>query len=115
MNGGILVNEDGERVGDKSAGSSEFTITVLKQPGGQAVQLFEERIFQKLQGEFDDFDEAVEHSTYHSANSVKALADRLKCDGERAADTVAVYKHAASAVETDEVGRIDGKYPLEAP
>ncbi|KAB1198092.1 MULTISPECIES: FAD-dependent oxidoreductase [Haloferax] len=115
MSGGILVNEAGERFGDESAGYSEFAIDVLKQPGGQAVQLFDERIFQKLQGEFDDFDEAVEHGTYHSADSVDELAARLGADGEQAAATVTAYNEAASAGEPDEVGRVDGTRPLEAP
>ncbi|MDS0242384.1 MULTISPECIES: FAD-dependent oxidoreductase [unclassified Haloferax] len=115
MNGGILVNRDGERFGDESAGYSEFAISVLKQPGEQAIQLFDERIFEKLRGQFEDFDEAIERGTYHTADSVAALAERLGADGERAAETVTDYNEAAAAGEPDEVGRVDGATPLEAP
>ena len=115
MNGGILVNEEGERFGDESAGYSEFAIDVLKQSGGIGYELFDERIFEQLQGEFDDFDEAARHGTYHSAATVEELCAHLGCDGESAAAAVAAYNEAARAGEPDEVGRTDGANPLEAP
>ncbi|WP_435197426.1 FAD-dependent oxidoreductase [Natronomonas sp. EA1] len=115
MNGGIMVNEAGERFGDESAGYSEFAIDVLQQPGGIGYELFDARIFDRLEGEFDDFDEAAAHGTYHEAATIAELGEILGFDGEAAAETVDAYNEAARAGESDEVGRTDGANPLEPP
>ncbi|GGL67550.1 FAD-dependent oxidoreductase [Halocalculus aciditolerans] len=115
MNGGVLVNERGERFGDESAGYSAFAVDVLRQPGGHAFELFDERIFERLRGEFDDFDEAVESGVYHEAESVEALAETLGFDADAAAEAVERYNAAAAAGEPDETGREDGVHALEAP
>jgi len=79
MNGGILVNADGERFGNESKGYSEFAVDVVRQPDGVAYEIFDERIFERLQGEFDDFDRAVELGSYTSADTVEELAAELGC------------------------------------
>jgi fumarate reductase flavoprotein subunit len=115
MNGGILVNERGERFGDESSGYSAFAVDVLDQPGGVAYEIFDERIFERLQGEFDDFDEAVDRDTYRSADDVEALARSLGADPEATAATLRQYNEAVSAGEPDETGRTDGTHVLEPP
>lgn len=115
MNGGILVNEAGERFGDESAGYSEFAIDVLKQPGGIGYELFDERIFERLRGSFEDFDAAIEAGTYASADTVESLASTLGCDTDATAAAVERYNEAVRADEPDEVGRTDGVAVLEPP
>lgn len=115
MNGGILVNEDGERFGDESAGYSAFAIDVLEQPGGVAYEVFDGRIFDRLDGEFDDFDEAVERGSYTRTESVDALARELGCAPRATAATVERYNEAAAAGAPDETGRTDGTAPLNPP
>ncbi len=115
MNGGILVNADGERFGDESAGYSEFAIDVLRQPGGVAYELFDERIFERLRGEFDDFDEAVTLGAYDSAETVAALCETIGCDPEAATRAVERYNAAVSRGDPDEVGRTDGVHTLLPP
>jgi fumarate reductase flavoprotein subunit len=115
MNGAILVNEAGERFGDESAGYSAFAVDVLKQPGGIGYEVFDERIFEKLEGEFDDFDEAVELGSYHRAESVEALAEHLGCDPAATREAVESYNAAVEAGEPDEVGRMDGRAVLDPP
>ena len=115
MNGGILVNEGGERFGDESAGYSEFAIDVIRQPGNLGYEVFDRRIFDRLEGEFDDFDEAVALGTYHHAETVEELAATLGCDPDRTAESVRAYNEAVDAGEPDEVGRTDGTHTLEAP
>lgn len=115
MNGGILVNEDGERFGDESAGYSEFAIDVLKQPGGVGYELFDERILERLRGSFDDFDAAVDAGTYTKAETVESLAETLGCDSETTAAAVERYNEAVRAGDPDEVGRTDGVAVLEPP
>jgi fumarate reductase flavoprotein subunit len=115
MNGGVLVNEDGERFGDESAGYSAFAVDVLRQPGGIAYEVFDERIFERLEGEFDDFDEAVEAGTYTRAETVEELAETIGCAPDATAAAVERYNEAVAADEPDEVGREDGVATLEPP
>jgi len=115
MNGGILVNEDGERFGDESTGYSQFAVDVIRQPGGLAYEVFDERIFERLAGEFDDFDRAVELGSYVRADSVTALAERLGCAPGPTAEAVESYNAAVEAGEPDAVGRTDGRHTLSAP
>ena len=115
MNGGILVNVDGDRFGDESAGYSEFAIDVLRQPGGVAFELFDERIFEKLQGQFDDFDDAVELGAYDHADTVAALCAVIGCAPDAATAAVERYNAAVADGDPDEVGRTDGVHTLSPP
>jgi len=115
MNGGILVNADGERFGNESKGYSEFAVDVVRQPDGVAYEIFDERIFERLQGEFDDFDRAVELGSYTSADTVEELAAELGCAPEATRDAVESYNAAVDAGEPDEVGRADGRNVLSPP
>jgi len=115
MNGGILVNEDGERFGNESRGYSEFALDVVRQPGELGYEIFDERIYEKLEGEFDDFDRAVELGSYERAETVEALAETLGCDPAATREAVESYNAAVEAGEPDEVGRTDGRHTLSAP
>jgi len=115
MNGGILVNERGERFGDESAGYSEFAIDVLRQPDGVAYEIFDERIFERLEGEFDDFDEAVDLGAYHRGDTVEDVAGTIGCDPAATAAAVERYNDAVASDEPDETGRTDGTHALSSP
>jgi fumarate reductase flavoprotein subunit len=115
MNGGILVNEKGERFGDESAGYSAFAIDVLRQPGGIGYEIFDERIYERLEGEFDDFDEAAELGAYTRAESVTELATQLGCDPESTEAAIEAYNEAVSEGVPDDVGRQEGRNTLSAP
>ncbi|MFC5972118.1 FAD-dependent oxidoreductase [Halomarina salina] len=115
MNGGILVNEAGRRFGDETKGYSAFAVDVLEQPEGLGYELFDADIFDRLEGEFDDFDEAAALGAYASADDVATLAEELGCDPAEATAAVERYNQAVEADEPDEVGRTDGRSTLEAP
>ncbi len=115
MNGGFLVNEDGERFGNEAKGYSALAIDVVDQPDGMAYEIFDERIMKKLEGEFDDFDEAVELGSYIDAPDIESLAEELGCDPDRTAEALESYNAAVEADEPDSTGRVDGRSVLEAP
>jgi fumarate reductase flavoprotein subunit len=115
MNGGILVNEAGRRFGDETKGYSAFAVDVLEQPEGLGYEIFDEGIFEQLEGEFDDFDEAARLGAYASAEDVASLAAELGCDPERTAAAVERYNEAVDADEPDEAGRVDGRSRLDPP
>ena len=115
MNGGIMVNARGERFGNESTGYSAFAVDVLRQPNNVAYELFDNRIFDRLSGEFDSFDEAVELGAYVRAETAEALAERLGCNPEATAATVKRYNAAVERGDPDETGRTDGTHVLSAP
>lgn len=115
MNGGFLVNERGERFGNEAKGYSALALDVVEQSGGIAYEIFDERIFEKLEGEFDDFDEATELGSYVSAPDVETLAETLGCDPDGTAAALESYNESLRADEPDEVGRVDGRTVLEPP
>jgi fumarate reductase flavoprotein subunit len=115
MNGGILVNEAGERFGDESDGYSAFAVDVLRQPGGVAYEIFDAEIYEQLSGEFDDFDRAAELGSYSKADTITGLASELGCDPEATAIAVQTYNRAVANGNPDEVGRIGGRDTLSSP
>ena len=115
MKGGIMINTDGERFGDESRGYSAFAVDVLRQPNGVAYKLFDQEIFDELEGEFDDFDEAVKLGGYEQGESIEALAKRFDFNAEMARETLKAYNDAAASGGPDETGRAEGLKPLSPP
>ncbi|MEM4782686.1 MAG: FAD-dependent oxidoreductase [Halalkalicoccus sp.] len=115
MNGGLLVNKAGERFGNEAKGYSALALDVISQPENVAYEIFDEGIYEKLHGEFDDFDEAIELGSYRSALTIEELAEKLGCEPATTADALETYNRAVRADEPDEVGRSDGRKRLEAP
>ncbi|MFN8169744.1 MAG: FAD-dependent oxidoreductase [Candidatus Nanopelagicales bacterium] len=106
MEGGILVNRDGRRFGDETAGYSEYATAVVAQPGGTAVLLFDERVHE-LALAFDDYRTAVEAGAVRSAQEPSELADRFGIDQAGLAATLSAYAAAARGEAADEHGRQD--------
>ena len=115
MNGGFLVNEAGKRFGNEAKGYSALAIDVVEQPNNVAYEIFDKRIFEKLKGEFDDFDEAVELGSYISASDIETLAEKLGCAPAATANALKSYNKAVRDEEPDSVGRVDGRSVLEPP
>lgn len=115
MNGGIVLNSAGKRFGDETKGYSAFAIDVIEQPEGICYEIFDADIFNKLEGEFDSFDEAVTLGAYSKHETVAELAREIGCAPETAAASVEQYNAAVKSDEPDEVGRVDGRSTLEPP
>ncbi|XVH31640.1 FAD-binding protein [Haloferacaceae archaeon DSL9] len=115
MNGGIMVNERGERFGDESAGYSEFAVDVVRQPGGVAYEIFDETIFESLRGEFEDFETAIELGSYVHADDLDGIADAFDLPADTLRATVERYTEMVDAGAPDEQGRTDGVAVLEPP
>ena len=105
MEGGIIVNRDGERFGDETAGYSEFATQVIAQPGGTAVLVFDDRIH-RLALAFEDYRVAVEAGALRTADSPAALAERTSVSPEGLERTLGAYAAAADGVP-DAFGRAD--------
>lgn len=115
MNGGIILNLEGERFGDESKGYSAFAVEVVGQPGGVAIEVFDERIFERLEGEFEDFDKAIALGSYTRADTIEELAETLGAAPRATREALESYNAAVEAGRPDEVGRLDGRHTLSPP
>jgi fumarate reductase flavoprotein subunit len=76
MQGGIQVNAEGHRFCDESRGYSEQAANVLRQPGGFAWDVFDDRIA-GVARQFEDFREAERAGAILGADTVEALAHAM--------------------------------------
>lgn len=77
MQGGIQVNSEGRRFCDESRGYSEQATDVLRQPGGIAWDVFDERIA-SVARQFEDFRDAERTGAILTANSIEVLAAAMR-------------------------------------
>lgn len=112
--GAFLVNRDGRRFVAEDIGPSELAAHVLAQPGGVALEVFDERIhrFAMAQGPYR---EAFEAGRIESARSPAELAQRFGLAPAEFEATFARFRHAASQGRDDELGRTRFGPALEAP
>jgi fumarate reductase flavoprotein subunit len=76
MQGGVQVNRKGHRFSDETRGYSEQAAEVLRQPGGFAWNVFDERIAAVAQ-QFEDFRQAERSGAVLTANGIAALAEAM--------------------------------------
>jgi fumarate reductase flavoprotein subunit len=76
MRGGIQVNAEGRRFCDESRGYSEQAADVLRQPGGFAWDVFDDRIA-GVARQFEDFRDAERAGAIIAANTVEDLAGAM--------------------------------------
>jgi len=118
MNGGIVVDENGDRVGNEGLGPADFASFVLE-ADSKTYELFDQRIYDKLwannEGAVTEFIKAVEQGTYAEGETIEELAEALGCDPEGTRETLEAYNRAIENDEPDEVGRENHRHVLEPP
>ena len=77
MQGGIQVNGEGRRFCDETHGYSEQAAEVLRQPGGFAWTVFDERIA-AVARQFDDFRKAESAGAILTVDSLESLANAMR-------------------------------------
>ena len=77
MQGGIQVNAEGRRFCDESRGYSEQAADVLRQPGGFAWNVFDDRMA-AVARQFEDFRNAERLGAIVAANTVEDLAQAMR-------------------------------------
>src|SRR5215813_6404932 len=76
MQGGVQVNGEGHRFSDETRGYSEQAAEVLRQPGGFAWNVFDERIA-GVARQFEDFREAERSSATLTSDGIAELAGAM--------------------------------------
>ncbi len=104
MQGGIQINAEGRRFCDESRGYSEEAAEVLRQPGGIAWDVFDERIA-GVGRQFEDFRAAERAGAILSADTVDALAQAMHVPSEVFSAEWKEVEDLKSRSEQDRFGR----------
>ena len=100
MEGGIKVNQWGDRFHDENQGYSEAATQVLAQPGGMAWCVFDDPILRFAQ-DFPDFRDAQAAGAVRSSADIGQIAQWVGCDPARLSATLS----AMIPGEVDALGR----------
>ena len=108
--GGIIVNLDGRRFANENLQYKILSRICADQPGGAAVQVFDEKIFRQSDDRAVpwDFRAAYDAGLVVKADSVKELAVALQLDADVLQSTVEQYNAAVIAGEDLDFGRPTG-------
>lgn len=113
--GGFQVNTDGARFSNEMQGYSEQAAFVLRQPGGIAWTVFDQRIA-GIARQFEDFRHAEAAGAILSADDPAELARRMNVSADGFAATMDGIADLLVSDGTDEFGRsFAGTLPLVPP
>ena len=101
--GALMVNKQGRRFGREDIGYSEFARIVLAQPGGRAVEIFDQRIYD-LARTLGPFREACEAGAVKRADTIAGLAALFDLPAETLDQEIATF-NADVARGRDRFGR----------
>jgi fumarate reductase flavoprotein subunit len=102
-NGAILVNRQGRRFGDETRGYSEFAAEVLAQPGGEAWEVFDEKVYDASRG--TRFEEVISAGKVVRGETLGELASALGLPAGGLKETMAAVNDAARGEVPDPFGR----------
>jgi fumarate reductase flavoprotein subunit len=114
VNGAILVNREGRRFGCETVGYSEYAGSVMAQPGGEAWEIFDDKVYSASLG--TRFDEVIEAGKVVREETLEDLAVTLGLPADTLAETIAETNRAARGEISDAFGR--GEFlggPLDPP
>lgn len=112
--GGIQVNSAGRRFWNEHEGYSEASVAVLRQPGGIAWDVFDERLL-ALGRTFEDFRAAEAAGAIRRGDDVASLASACSLPAEALAATLEDVQDLARRQGTDAFGRRFTAPPLAPP
>jgi fumarate reductase flavoprotein subunit len=104
MEGGFQVNAEGHRFWNEASGYSEAALSVLRQPGGVAWDLFDERIA-AVARQFEDFRAAEAADAILAADSLEELAGKARLPAAALAATLAEVEARKRKGGRDSFGR----------
>lgn len=112
--GSIMVNVNGRRFAREDIGYSELTPVILGQPGGVAVEIFDQRIVDALWTN-GVFREAYDAGAVRRFERLDDLAEAYCLPAETLRDTVDTYNEGATGTAADPFGREPSGTALEPP
>jgi fumarate reductase flavoprotein subunit len=112
--GGYHVNLDGKRFVNEYHGYSEHALDVLAQREGVAIAVFDERIYQTVQG-YEDFQQCLRMGAIRKFDTIRDLAHSFRLPAEETTATHEAFLKAARGEAKDPLGRKEFDKPLEPP
>ncbi|MGH9109649.1 MAG: FAD-dependent oxidoreductase [Acidimicrobiales bacterium] len=112
--GSIMVDGAGRRFAREDQGYSEFAEVLVKEAGGEAVEIFDQAIFDMAR-QTGSFRDASEAGAIRRGDDVGALAEAFGLDADVLADELADYNDAVRRAKPDRFGRSDLPRTLEPP
>jgi fumarate reductase flavoprotein subunit len=112
--GSIIVNVDGRRFAREDKGYSEFTVDLLAQRGGEAVEIFDQAILDRLATN-GILSEAMEAGAVRRFETLHDLAAACHLPVATLEAEVTAYNAAAAGSVADSVGREQFGAPLSSP
>jgi fumarate reductase flavoprotein subunit len=112
--GAIQVNAHGERFGDETDSYAGHALALQAQPGRSAVELFDGRILEAAQANYQRFQECVDAGLVRRGETVAELAAHFGIDADGTLATVTAY-NAAVEKGSDAFGRTQFAAPLRPP
>jgi fumarate reductase flavoprotein subunit len=115
MEGGFQVNIHGLRFSNESLGYSEQAASVIAEPEATAFDVFDARIA-RIAAQFEDFRQAEAQGAVITADSIEALAARLKLPAAAVLASFEEVERLKQTGGTDRFGRcFAGVPPLSPP
>lgn len=111
--GSVMVNLAGNRFDREDQGYSEFARVVLAQPGGVAIEIFDQRIFD-IAWHAGAFREAFEAGAVRKASSPEDLAREFELPADSLRREIEDYNNAIRS-RCDRLGRREFGKPLVPP
>ena len=111
--GGIFVNANGERFAREDVNYSAFTLDVARQPGAEAVEIFDERVLAAVAGQSMML-VAAERGAYERFAGADELAAHFGLPADRLRATLGEYAEACRT-GSDPLGRAALAEPLRPP
>lgn len=109
-NGAILVNREGRRFGCESRGYSEFAAEVVAQPGEEAWEIFDQKVYDASRG--TRFEEVIEAGKVVQADTIGELAATFGLPADELRATMAAVNKVIQGENKDPYGRKEFKEGL---
>ncbi|MGI9521687.1 MAG: FAD-dependent oxidoreductase [Hyphomicrobiaceae bacterium] len=115
MEGGVQVNESGNRFSNEHRGYSEQAAVILSQPNSVAWSVFDDRLLEFAR-DFPDFQAALDAGAVRTGRTVAELADAISVPTATLAATLADIEACQAGRATDAFGRdFTNNPPLSPP
>jgi fumarate reductase flavoprotein subunit len=111
--GAFIVNLDGNRFADENQGYSEFASVLLRERAGEAVEIFDQKIFDTV-WQVGSFREAHEVGAVRRADTIEELAELFGLPAGSVRAALDGYNNGVAS-GADPMGRTDLTRPLPPP
>lgn len=112
--GSIMLDAGGRRFAREDQGYSEFAEVLVKESGGEAVEVFDQVIFD-MAWQTGSFRDAFEAGAIRRGENADELAQAFGLDARVVADELADYREVVRGARADRFGRQDLPRELEPP